>query len=278
MPPARRLAERIGLPWPSLVEIACEPTGRREQRFALRHYRQRPDWLTEDYAVFALRLVARRLGAETVTRSAYNAEAERVLAHGRGAAALALPNADQIVTLLRGWTRALRLARLAPVSKSSPGGERAPSIIELLDLCFEAHGTQPTVSELEVFARAKNLPHGRRDKPWQDYLDDWKAARRERVLRFQTALRRKRYARTTRHRFLDSPERAREGSTPGGPMIALRRSPATSPISSRARGRACSASTTGSAGTPTSACLGVRRSSGMAAGATRSRRPVAKPA
>ncbi len=54
---------------------------------------------------------------------------------------------------------------------------------ELLDRCYEFHGTEPTVNEADIFAKANGLPVKRRSgRPWREWVAEWKDNRRERGL------------------------------------------------------------------------------------------------
>jgi hypothetical protein len=58
------------------------------------------------------------------------------------------------------------------------------SIVEVLDRCYERHGTEPTIKEIELFARANGIPFPRRERgrPWSSYVTEWKEGRRARGL------------------------------------------------------------------------------------------------
>src|SRR3954463_8681951 len=101
-----------------------------------------------------------------------------MLVRDRGAhrGQLRLPTDDQLLAVAGSWDRALAHAGLR--ARHARGGHRARvgpvPIVEVLDRCYEHHGTEPTFGELERFARANGIPFPRRKRPWKDYLDEWK--------------------------------------------------------------------------------------------------------
>ncbi len=187
-PSARRITEYLGLPWVKVRELAFmnEPARARALGRALGEKEQ--DWLTPEYTSFVLQIVARRLGRSTLTPSVYMQERKTLLAedashwlHGRK---LLLPTDEQIRSAAGSWDTATRSAGL---EDSKPGGgyaKKPPSIVEILDRCYEAHGTEPTTNESEVFARANGIPYPRREigRAWSSYLIEWKEGRRNRGL------------------------------------------------------------------------------------------------
>lgn len=187
--PARRIAALLCLPWAKVLALAfMDEPGR---SIALGHAlgEEEQDWLTPEYADFVLRLVARRLGKRTVSPREYMRERRSLLAsdgahwlHGRR---LILPNVEQLRLATGSWDAALTAAGLE--DSHSPGygrRKKPPSIIDILDRCYEAHGTEPTSSESEVFARANGIPYPRRERgrAWSSYVSEWKEGRRGRRL------------------------------------------------------------------------------------------------
>lgn len=112
-----------------------------------------------------LQLAAGRLGADTVSTNEYRVEREKVLAedrarwlHGRD---LLLPTAEQIVYAAGSWDGALRFAGLRPSRNVGPRRKKpnAPSLPDLMERFYEAHGVVPTARALEAWARASNIPY-----------------------------------------------------------------------------------------------------------------------
>jgi hypothetical protein len=149
-------------------------------------------WFSHEQAEFALCLVCRRLGGlASFGPGDYRREREALIsARGRGSheLPLVLPTEHQIVALFGDWDAALLAAGLQARSDESGTNASAArtttaattTIIEVLDRCYEAHGTQPTFGELALFARANGIPFPRKEigRPWDDYLDEWKDFRR----------------------------------------------------------------------------------------------------
>jgi hypothetical protein len=189
-PAARRICEHLRLSWGKVRELAFL-TGHR-QRVAFGHAMSdvTADWLTFEYGAFVLQLVARRLSVPTLTPVAYRAERRRMLTGRKRQVApgrdLPLPTAEQLETLAGTWDDALAQAGLA--SRQGVGGHRARvrpvPIVDVLDRCYASHGTEPTLRELELFARANGIPFPRKQcgRPYSDYLRQWKDARIERGL------------------------------------------------------------------------------------------------
>ena len=84
VPAARRICEHLRLSWEKIRELAF--MSGHAQRVALGHALggEQADWLTEEYSGFALRLIARRLGAATLTPGQYRAARQAMLGSGRG--------------------------------------------------------------------------------------------------------------------------------------------------------------------------------------------------
>jgi hypothetical protein len=191
LPAARNISERLGLSWTRVLELAELPReGRTIGLGRLRGEREEQDWLTPGGVEFALRLVARRLGLRTLTPGAYDAERDRMLRENRRrwrhGGHLLLPNSAQVITLMDSWERALACARLAP--RQAAGGNRRRSsarpIIEVIECCYEHYEVQPGYRQLHVFARANGISVQSHEtgKRWAAYIEEWKAARRERGL------------------------------------------------------------------------------------------------
>jgi len=184
-PPARRIAEYLGLSWSEVLRIALVPPGRRERALGTQLGEDIQKWLTLDYIAFALRLVGGRLGLTTLSPAQYRGERTRMLKQDAGrwrhGGHFRLPNDDQIRTVAGSWDRALRLATLGGLQ--GRGGNRARiqpgSIVEIIERCYEHHGTEPTTGDAELFAKANGIPFPRRERgrPWTDVLREWKDGR-----------------------------------------------------------------------------------------------------
>jgi hypothetical protein len=142
------------------------------------------------YSYFVLRLIARRLGAVTLTPGQYRAAHQAMLVSDRGrrssAGGVPIPTAEQIEAIAGGWDQALAQAGLAP--RHGLGGHHARvgpvPIVEVLDRCYERHGTEPTLGELALFARANGIPFPRKERgrPHSSYVTEWKVGRSARGL------------------------------------------------------------------------------------------------
>jgi hypothetical protein len=180
-PAARRIAEALGLSWAAVWRLAVmEGHGQVMALGAAQRSRAENEWLTHEYCDFVLRLVARRLGVPTLTPTQYRVERERMLAEQRKGAALRLPTENELRALYPSWDRALAHAGLR--ARAGRGGQRArveaADILDVLERCFAHYEAEPTSGELEVFARGNGIPFPRREKPWPQYVAEWKENRR----------------------------------------------------------------------------------------------------
>jgi hypothetical protein len=184
-PEARRICEHLRLPWEKIRELAFM-SGHAE-RVALGHALggEQADWLTEQYSNFVLKLMARRVGTSTLTPGQYRAEGQVMAGTDCSPRCrtlqLLIPTAEQIESLAGTWDEALVRADLAP--RHGLGGHRAhvgpTPIAAVLDRCHEHHGTEPTLLELVVFAKANGIPFPRKERgrPYNSYVEEWKVAR-----------------------------------------------------------------------------------------------------
>ncbi len=182
-PPARRIAESLGLSRPEVVRIALLPPGTRERTLGRQLGEDNQNWLTEDYIAHVLRLIASNLDVRTLTPAQYRAERSRLLtadaSRSRHGGQLRLPNENQLTTAAGGWHRALRLAGLSGgQGRGGMRGVQPGSIVELIERCFAHHGAQPTSRDVVVFAKANGIPFPRPKRPWNDELREWKEERR----------------------------------------------------------------------------------------------------
>lgn len=190
LPRAYRIAERLQMPWRDVLVLAHAPASRHAHRLGRVQTEPAHDWLTRDVIAFALRLVAVRLGVQSVSPVEYRVERAKLLRddhaaylHGRQ---LRLPSEDQIRIAMDGdWDAALALAALAPrAPRGDQGrGKYAPTTAEVLDRAYEAHGTELTSKEIWTFVKANGIPYGReRGRLWSECVAEWKQDRAARGL------------------------------------------------------------------------------------------------
>jgi hypothetical protein len=75
LPAARQIARELKLPWPQVLAVAHAPENERGKVLASRTRQQMPKgWLTPARIRYALQLVAGRLGVDTLSGLAYDAE------------------------------------------------------------------------------------------------------------------------------------------------------------------------------------------------------------
>jgi hypothetical protein len=185
LPRAKRIAERLRMPWPEVVALAHDSVSKQNMRLGQIDGSGEQDWLTESYIGSILKVMAVRLGVETITPGQYRAERKRMLAndrsrrrHGRQ---LRIPNEDQIRIALRpttkstkgAWETALGLAGLKAEGRRDHHGA---TTIELLERCYAIYGVQATYKDLQVFARANRIPYSPSTE-WAQDVAKWKAKR-----------------------------------------------------------------------------------------------------
>ncbi len=185
LPRAKRIAERLRMPWRDVLLLAHAPASTHAHRLGRIQTEPKQDWLSEHFIAFALRLVARRLDVASVSPIQYRTEREKLMREDRAAflhgRQLRLPSEDQIRIAVGGdWSRALALAGL---TARSPHAGQADSTVELLERCYAAHGTEPSALELRRFARANHIPWTPdRQRTWLESVATWKLDRRARGL------------------------------------------------------------------------------------------------
>jgi len=189
VPSAKRICEHLGLPWAKVRELAFMAPA--SQRIALGHALndQQGNWLTPEYSDFVLALIARRLGARTLTPRQYRVETTAMLRADRArrlhGGQLRLPTEDQISAVAGDWDRALAHAGLAerPRGGGNRPRTRSATVVEVLERCFERYGTEPTSAELMDFVRGNRIPLAAKSgRNWASYVEEWKAGRRARGL------------------------------------------------------------------------------------------------
>jgi hypothetical protein len=182
LPVARSISRQLKLPWPAVLELALAPPETHAHRLGRALTRPEQSWLTEEHISYVLRLVARRLGVESVSPDQYRREREAMLAVSRRRRRrLRLPTEDQLRIAVGGdWDAALALAGL---SARKPHAGVGVSTVELLERCYQAHGAQSSAEELRRFARANRIPfQPDRRRTWNECVAAWKQERRARGL------------------------------------------------------------------------------------------------
>jgi hypothetical protein len=189
LPAARQIAAELRMPWRDVLALAHEAEARQAHALGLRGREWMPEgWLTATRIAFALRLVAGRLGAVTLTTGAYEAERLALLAedrrdwlHGRR---LRLPGAAAIRLAAGGWDAALTLAELATDARPPRAIKQTIlSRLDVMDRFHDHYGEQPTQRALLAFARGNGIPMSDENKrPWSETVESWRQRRRERGL------------------------------------------------------------------------------------------------
>jgi hypothetical protein len=165
LPPAKRVTEQLGLRWRAVLEVAHAPVGEQNRLLGVKTRVEEQDWLTEEYVASVLKLVAHRLGKDTLTRLEYDADRQKLLASDRArwlhGDQLLLPKADQIRFAVGSWTNALRIAGLKTPRERGPAAKSvsAPTHAELLDEFWKHYKVLPTKWELIAFARGNGIPY-----------------------------------------------------------------------------------------------------------------------
>ncbi len=188
LPRARQITEQLGLSWRDVLAVAHEPEARQNQLLALRARGSRADWVTAEHVVAVLQLVARRLGAESLTTGEYRAERARLLAteryRPRNDRWLLLPDDEQVIACAGSWDAALGLAGLAATRDRAPRGQPgAPTLVDLLERFHSEHGFQPSARDLRAFARGNGVPYpSERAQRFGAAVEEWVASRSARGL------------------------------------------------------------------------------------------------
>jgi hypothetical protein len=189
LPRAKRIAERLGLPWREVVALAHEPAARQNQLLAVKARELPQNWLADEHVVTVLGLVARRLGADSVTTGAYRVERARLLAEDRARPRngrwLLLPDDEQIIACAGSWDAALRLAGLQTTCERDPVQKRtgAPTLVDLLERFHDEHGVQPSARDLRAFARGNGVPYpSERAQRFGAAVAEWGVSHRARGL------------------------------------------------------------------------------------------------
>jgi hypothetical protein len=194
LPPARRITEQLALRWREVLVTAHAPEGTHSHRLGRKQATEYSQtWLTKEYVAFAIKLVARRLNAATLTPGEYRVEREAMLRadrarwlHGRQ---LLLPNDDQIRGVAGGtaagaWHAALGLAGLTANQRASDKStQRVITRVEVMERFHDAYGEAPSLTTLMAFARGNNLATSdEHHRKWSEAYAEWVAPRRARGL------------------------------------------------------------------------------------------------
>ncbi|HZL55114.1 MAG TPA: hypothetical protein VFC22_05740, partial [Solirubrobacteraceae bacterium] len=186
LPAARRITERLELSWGEVLAVAHEPDTRQNQLLAVEAREPAQDWLTAEHVATVLQLVARRVGAGSLTTVEYRGERARLLAedrrrwlHGRW---LLLPADEQIIACAGSWEAALRHAGLKGTRERGPERRQpgAPTLVDLLERFHDEHGFQPSARDLRAFARGNGVPYpSERAQRFGAAVAEWVASRRD---------------------------------------------------------------------------------------------------
>jgi hypothetical protein len=201
LPATRNIAAQLGMPWADVLRLAHEPESAHAHRLGRKQTSEEQDWLSEEYVIFVLRLVAQRLGKSTLSLRDYRLERDRMLRSDRAryihGGQLVLPNEEQVITRVGSWEAALALAfaqRRSRLANGMTASQRArqdarlerrsaPTICDLLERFYEHYGVQPTADDLKAFARGNGIPYSNeRGMRFGEAVAAWKAARRARGL------------------------------------------------------------------------------------------------
>jgi len=187
LPPARRITEQLRLPWREVLAVAHESERQQAQLVGAKTRASAANWLTAEHVTVALRLVAARLGADSLTTGEYRVERARLLAadrarwqHGRW---LLLPDDEQVIAVAGSWDAALRDAGLETTAERRPARERGASgLADLMERFHDHYGVQPSLRNLRAFALGNGIPYPMRTQPFGAAVAEWVASRRERGL------------------------------------------------------------------------------------------------
>ena len=186
MPRAKRITEQLKLrKWSVVLAVAHEPEEQHNKLLGWKTMEEDADWLTEEYAASVLKLVAHRLGVDTVTQLDYREEREKLLTEDRKrwlhGHQLLIPKHEQIAVKMGSWPAALQAAGLKTPRERGATRDptRAPSHVVLLDDFWRHYKVLPTKSALLDFARGNDIPYPEERKTtFGVERDAWADARR----------------------------------------------------------------------------------------------------
>ncbi|MGD0455905.1 MAG: hypothetical protein ABSB69_20145 [Solirubrobacteraceae bacterium] len=189
MPRAKRIAETLGLSWRDVLVVAHEAPAEQNKLLATKTRESAQDWLTPDHVAAVLRLIALRLGVDTLSLSEYRVEREKVLAEDRArwlsGGQVLLPTDDQIIVAVGSWEGALALAGLRETRERGPTTRgKAPPLVDLMERFYDEYGFQPAAKDLRQFARGNGIPYpgSRPRNAFKIARDEWREQRRENSL------------------------------------------------------------------------------------------------
>lgn len=201
---ARVIARRLGKPWREVLTLAHSSSKQHATSLSGGRGTNAQPWLTPEYIAYALKLIAHRLGVQTLSQSQYEAERETLLKehkrqHPRSSRSR-LPTVVQICAYTQrelygttsagtsragSWLRALELTGLAPNRKPARRKTRTTSVpMELLEQYYATHGVEPTPARLATFAHEQGITHAviRNKEVWSKALKAWYVDRERRGL------------------------------------------------------------------------------------------------
>jgi hypothetical protein len=187
LPAARQIAQELKLKWPEVLAVAHAPENKQSTLLAYKERDKAPvGWLTDARIKYALRLVAGRLGTDTLTKVAYDEERTVLLSedardwlHGRR---LRFPSANAIRKAARSWRAALRIAGLKEHTSRKPTIHQViVSRVEVMDRFYDRYDEQPSLNALHDFARGNKIPmSGEGGRNWSETVAEWRQRRRDR--------------------------------------------------------------------------------------------------
>jgi hypothetical protein len=186
LPAARQIAAELDLRWPEVLAAAHAPENKQNKLLALKEKEHSPvGWITDARIKYALKLVAGRLGVDTLTKGAYDAERDVLLGadardwlHGRR---LRLPSAYAMLRAAGNWDAALAIAGLKPIVRAHTIHQVILSPVEVMDRFYEHYDEQPSRKALRAFASGNKLPmSGEGNRPFAEIVAEWRQRRRER--------------------------------------------------------------------------------------------------
>ena len=186
LPAARQIAKELGLSWPEVLAVAHAPEGKRNYLLNVKTRENAPiGWLTSARIRYALRLVAGRLGVDSLTTIAYDVERDVLLnedardwLHGRR---LRIPSAGAIGLAAHGWGAALRIAGLSEHVRRKPAIHQViVSRVDVMDRFYDHYGEQPSEPALKDFARGNKIPvSGEGGRAYSEAVAEWRQRRRD---------------------------------------------------------------------------------------------------